>query len=235
MSITAPIWGTDISNHNPKTTLIPRMAAQNYAYSFVLAGQGAWFKNDLYRRQQKQLAENDMIRGAYYFLSGEASGAAQANHFLNIIGDTSDLMIAIDFERYSPPPTNAILRDCIATLRRQVGSNKPLIVYSGPGFWFNPPSSGPLADYGDNLIAWNASYLVDNTGFGENHQRNMKQWYSSVINWQGYEHVYDWQWDQHFAAKEKTWWQQLGQAYIDDTWVDANAFRGSIERLKSFA
>ncbi len=224
MSVTEPIFGTDISNHNPNLTLIPKMAELDYKFCFVLAGQGAWFKNQLYNRQQRQLATHGILRGAYYFLDGNASGRSQANHFLDLVGDIENVMLALDFERYSPPPNNTILRDAIRELRNH--TQKTLVIYSGPGFWNEPPASGPLSNFDGNLIAWNASYAEDNTGFGENHQRFAKQYYESIRQWQ---------WNQSFASYKSTWFQQFGQGYIDNSWVDVNAARVSMDKLKRLA
>jgi GH25 family lysozyme M1 (1,4-beta-N-acetylmuramidase) len=104
----------------------------------------------------------DFFRGAYHYLEFFDDGAAQAEHYLDVVEQAGgwqpgDLWPIVDVERGRTTSRNfaadgARVEDCVdafaATIRQQLGPTTPLVLYAG----------GVFRDLGINL-AGTCSYL----------------------------------------------------------------------------
>lgn len=237
MSKEKPIYGLDISGHQQGLN-IASLPRQNYKFCIVKATEGPYrdgstFTNPLYHQQIKAVEQAGMVPGVYHFLvennpGNPAAGAkAQVNHFLKTVGTVRNRIVAIDFEAYNPPygylsPSNATLRHFIAELRKR-GISKPIVVYSGQGYWNSGVPSGALRTYGESLVAWDAYYPL---GFPTGQ-------YGSTL----YQRSLRYGWGKRWGGVEPLMWQFTSTGRIDgfSRGVDVNAFQGTPEQLNRLA
>ncbi|WP_353273341.1 glycoside hydrolase family 25 protein [Wolbachia endosymbiont (group A) of Agelastica alni] len=62
------------------------------------ATQGVKYIDHEYAKRRKAAEEEELLWGAYHFGVGEKSGKDQAEHFLETIGDSSSILLALDIE-----------------------------------------------------------------------------------------------------------------------------------------
>ncbi|WP_254229482.1 glycoside hydrolase family 25 protein [Wolbachia pipientis] len=62
------------------------------------ATQGVKYVDPEYTKRKKAAEKEELLWGAYHFGVGEKSGKDQAEHFLETIGDSSDILLALDIE-----------------------------------------------------------------------------------------------------------------------------------------
>ncbi|WP_341822339.1 glycoside hydrolase family 25 protein [Wolbachia endosymbiont (group A) of Clivina fossor] len=62
------------------------------------ATQGVKYIDHEYAKRRKAAEEEGILWGAYHFGVGEKSGRDQAEHFLETIGDSSGVLLALDIE-----------------------------------------------------------------------------------------------------------------------------------------
>lgn len=225
MSKTTPLWGTDESEHQAGHNL-GTLPGQDYSWTCLrgtggLNRQGGIWLDRQYDVFERAATAAELVQGAYMFLV-EKPAKMQVDAFFKVVKSMRDKFLMLDFELYEPAPrfspTNRTLRAVIAELRNR-GYKKPIVVYSGKGYWdgFGMPS-GPLAHYGDNLIAWDASYP-----FG------MASGFGSVL----YERCLPFGWGVRWGNTEPMFWQFTGYGRVSGypNPVDLNAYRGTMDEL----
>lgn len=62
------------------------------------ATQGVKYVDPEYTKRKKAAEKEELLWGAYHFGVGEKSGKDQAEHFLETIGDSSNILLALDIE-----------------------------------------------------------------------------------------------------------------------------------------
>jgi lysozyme len=62
------------------------------------ATQGQLDIDPTYERNRANATQAGLLWGAYHFGTGE-DGVAQAEHFLSVVGDSDDVLLALDFEQ----------------------------------------------------------------------------------------------------------------------------------------
>src|SRR6266576_5479002 len=62
------------------------------------ATQGIRYIDPTYAERRKTAEGEGLMWGAYHFGVGEKSGRDQAEHFLETVGDTSEVLLALDIE-----------------------------------------------------------------------------------------------------------------------------------------
>jgi hypothetical protein len=123
----------------------------------------------------------------------------------------------VDFEAYGTlSPSNAILDDFVARLRKEVG-NHPIILYSGRGFWTGGDSSGKANHYGVDLT-WDAYYLDM-----VKHDKPMEY----------YNDIRGWGWGRRWGSALPKMWQFTSTGLVAGQYIDVNFYRGSIEDLRN--
>lgn len=139
--------------------------------------------------------------------------------------DGEPKILVVDFEAYNAPyahltPTNDTLQRFIACVRRVVGDLRPILVYSGRGFWNGGDPSGPLSSFGNHLYAWDAMYR-SNDPVG-----NPKTYYSRVHG-DG--------WGKPWGDEEPIMWQFTPGGRVAGFDLDVNAYAGTKAALWALA
>lgn len=215
------LFGVDVAGYQSGIDM-KRVASEGYSFAVCKATEGpahdGWkYSNPEYRRQIEGAKAAGLIPGSYHFLL-EGPAKPQVDHFLKAAGDLSGQLIMVDFEDYptypSYTPTNRALREFAKELKARIG-DRPLLVYSGQGFWNSGDPSGPLAQYGSNLVAWDA-YYPDN-----------RPEYASAL----YESVKGYGWGKRWGGVEPRIWQIGSRVKCAGFELDGNVTKLSREEL----
>jgi hypothetical protein len=165
-----PIFGYDVSANNRGFS--PETAARN-GHRFGIAratggldfgpgGAGGWtpYMDVMYPEFSRRIRESGVVEGAYGFPvdASFVSIEDQVDAFVDAVGDPNGKLIAaVDYELYGPrpgaTPTPTHLGQYIHALREIIG-NHPILLYAGRNFWNEPPHSGLVKEYGDNVFLW---------------------------------------------------------------------------------
>jgi lysozyme len=98
----------DISHHQDQAIDFAKLRDAGIVAVIHKATQGAQFKDKLYDQRRKDAEQAGLLWGAYHFGEEEAesaSGAAQAKHFLDVVGDPADVFLCLDYESYTHKDT----------------------------------------------------------------------------------------------------------------------------------
>jgi GH25 family lysozyme M1 (1,4-beta-N-acetylmuramidase) len=228
MSKDEPIYGVDISGWQRGIDLA-QVAREGYEFCVVKATEGpthdGWiFTNPHYETQLAAAKAAGLVVGSYHFLV-EGPPEAQVDHFLETVGDPTAQLIMVDFEEYSNrdyphyDPTNATLKAFVDELQQRIGS-RPVLLYSGQGYWNAGTPSGEVSQYGEDLVTWDAFYPVHpQAGLG------------SAL----YERVKDLGWGERWGNREPKIWQFSANGRVAGMEIDVNAFSGTRAELYALA
>ena len=118
------------------------VAGAGHAFAIVKATEGVHYTNPHFWSDRHNARQAGLLVGSYHFLRwqpGAPSGAAQARHYRQVVGDTKgELTPACDLEwiKGAKRPAReivAIAREFVAECEQQFG-RWPMI-YTGPSFW----------------------------------------------------------------------------------------------------
>ena len=87
----------DISHHNGKSLDFKQARADGIVGVIHKASQGTSGRDPMYAANRAKAREAGLLWGAYHFATG-SDGARQAAHFLDTVGDTRDVLLALDLE-----------------------------------------------------------------------------------------------------------------------------------------
>jgi lysozyme len=88
----------DISHHNGTRINFSKVATAGILGVIQKATQGLTLGDKTYKDNKRKALDAGLLWGAYHF--GTASeGVRQAEHFLDVIGDTKDTLLVLDFEK----------------------------------------------------------------------------------------------------------------------------------------
>lgn len=90
----------DLSHHNGVVNL-KKAKADGIIGVIHKVTQGQGFKDPNYKTNMKKAEDAGLLWGAYHFGTG-SDGLKQAQHFLDVVGDRPQTLLALDFE---PNPT----------------------------------------------------------------------------------------------------------------------------------
>lgn len=147
--------GVDVSHHNGRLDWQGLVDA-GVLFGFAKATQGLGFVDSQYSRNVSEMKRLGVIPGAYHWLeSGDPAG--QARHFIDVVGDTDGLNLALDVEDPVEKPQESDVRGFLKELRQLARGHK-VFIYTGSPYWGrigNPKLSlapHPLwhANYGNN-------------------------------------------------------------------------------------
>lgn len=155
------LTGPDVSHHQGA---INWWAVRGAGHTFALckATEGRSFVDDRFRSNWAGIPAAGLVRGAYHFLRSENDPAAQARHFVGVVGDLTGALAVLDVERSGAgtSPTAAHAEAFAATFAELTGGH-PLIIYTGRWYWVdvlgNPRGAhlGPL---------WHSAYTAPGPG-----------------------------------------------------------------------
>lgn len=103
----------DLSHHQSSVDFV-RVRAAGVLGVVHKATEGATSTDDHWCTRRELIASVGLLAGAYHF-GRQGDGAAQADHFLEVVGDPSGLLLALDVE---PSTTSMGLADAEAFVRR---------------------------------------------------------------------------------------------------------------------
>lgn len=139
--------------------LSPQVAFdEGYRGVIIKGGQGDGTYEPYHLREYFQrFAQVFKNLGLYFFLDATATGAEQAQYFVDQMElatgrrDGRGIALVIDYEGYSGEgwdlsPTNRILRNFVTELRKYIGRHK-LGGYCNRSFWVEKRRAGKIADY----------------------------------------------------------------------------------------
>ncbi|MBK1784814.1 lysozyme [Prauserella cavernicola] len=203
----ATVPGMDVSGHQQNVDW-NHWWGQGKRFTFVKATEGTGYKNPYFAQQYNGSYDIGMIRGAYHFaLPDRASGAAQANYFVDggggWSGDGKTLPGALDME-YNPygaacyglnqAQMAAWIRDFHDTYHSRTG--RWPVIYTSTSWWNQ--CVGTAQSFGDTVPLWVARYS-DSVG--------------ALPNGWGFH----------------TFWQYTSSP------IDQNSFNGAYDRLQALA
>jgi GH25 family lysozyme M1 (1,4-beta-N-acetylmuramidase) len=153
------VLGIDIASYQHGAAIDWTQVAAARRFVIIKATEGTTYTNSYYADDSTQARAHGMIVGAYHFLRYTATGAAQAQHFLDAIGGTvptGDLPAMLDVENTGDSATAAqrvtIMRDWLDAVETATG-RKPMI-YSGAWYW--GPYLGTPTGFSDHPLVWAA-------------------------------------------------------------------------------
>ncbi|WP_212754215.1 GH25 family lysozyme [Nakamurella aerolata] len=157
------IPGIDISSHNADVDLKKEFQAGT-RFVITKATEGSTYKSPPFAAQNQRAIDAGMIHGAYHFANpAGASGAAQANYFVDNGGGWSDdgrtLPGALDIEwpvekgvpecyGLSQQQMRSWIADFLATYKKRTG--RDALIYTAVNWW--KPCTGDTADFAGNPL-----------------------------------------------------------------------------------
>ena len=87
----------DISHHNGKSLNFAKAKADGIVGVIHKASQGQANTDPMYKANRKKATDAGLLWGAYHFATG-SSATAQAEHFLESVGDLTNVLLVLDFE-----------------------------------------------------------------------------------------------------------------------------------------
>lgn len=210
------IFVVDAHNDYQAGLNIPQVAAEGYSGLIVKATQGAtgYTAPAAFDTWISQARAAGMVVGAYHWLT-KASASAQLDHFLGRIGNTDDMLCAVDVEETNEnAPTKKILEEFIDGFNYRTKGH-PLLVYSSNWWWSRLNWDIPVG----NTHLWDSRYVTGSD-------------YGSAL----YTMVPDSWWTPRYGNWGETDLLQFtSQAAVAGKRVDVSAFRGTIEELRALA
>ena len=131
------VVGVDISWYQGDVNM-DQLSKQGVSFIYIKATEGASHTDSRFRENWIKASQSNLMRGAYHFFSFESSGAEQAKHFIEVVGDLDgNLIPVVDVEYYEnmklePPAKEDLIRElhaCLNTLEAYYNI-KPMIYCS---------------------------------------------------------------------------------------------------------
>ena len=94
----------DVSHHNGPSLDFARARAAGILGVIHKATQGLANKDPMYAVNRQKATEAGLLWGAYHFATG-GDGAAQAQAFLDAVGDRTNVLLVLDFEQNTAGPS----------------------------------------------------------------------------------------------------------------------------------
>jgi len=123
-------FGIDVSHYQGVIDW-RRAAADGVEFAFAKASESTGTTDALLARNLAGMRAAGVVPGAYHFLR-PGDGAAQAEHFARVVGDPSDLLVALDVE------ASGIAWSTVKGWRDRwdaLHPGHPVIVYTGRDLW----------------------------------------------------------------------------------------------------
>lgn len=184
------VRGIDVSAYQGEIDW-EKIANQGFKFAYIKATEGTTHVDKQFKTNWDGAKDAGLYRGAYFFLTLNKSGAAQAAHFLKTVpSDEKALPAVIDFELYGDylktPPSqekiNSILKPAIQKIKAKTGKN-PIIYtnyntynqymknsYQGIAFWIcDLSNTSPKLFGGHHWVFWQHTQrgLIDGINNGD--------------------------------------------------------------------
>ena len=194
----------DVSHHNGPSLDFAQAHAAGFVGVFHKASQGVGGADPMYGKNRVKATAAGLMWGAYHFGTG-GDGSAQADHFLDAVGDRTGALLVLDLE---PNPQGATMkldeaRDFVSHVHDKTGI--------WPGLYSGSYLHEQLGDKKDPVLGncwlWLARY-----GYAPVVPANWPTWTM-------------WQWTDGAAGKNPQPVPGIGHC-------DRNRFNGTIDQLK---
>ncbi len=110
------IIGADISRYQADVDM-KELAGEGIRFVYIKATEGSSHTDERFSENREKAEAAGMPAGAYHFFSMDSSGATQAQHYIEFVGDLTDsLYPAVDVEFYgdkqeNPPPKDVVRQE----------------------------------------------------------------------------------------------------------------------------
>ena len=159
----APLEGIDVSHHQGR---VAWSEVRGIEFVFLKATEGAHFTDPCFAANWGAAAAQGLLRGAYHFYRPAQDPAAQAAHFLAVMGrlGAGDLPPALDLEataepgEWEQPPAERLARLQQWLTAVEQGCGRRPFIYVAPVFWRDV--LGAPASFGAYPL-WHAEYGVE--------------------------------------------------------------------------
>lgn len=119
-------YAIDVSHHN-KITSLDHAVLAGVVGLIQKASEGHSNVDPTFKARRVLAKQAGMEFGAYHFLR-LGNGAAQADHFLEVVGDTTGVLLVLDYEDPTVPPGTA--KDFMLRVKARTGALPTLYSYS---------------------------------------------------------------------------------------------------------
>lgn len=138
-SISGQVHGIDVS-HYQGTVDWAQVAGAGMAFAFAKATQGATYVDPLFAQNWQGARAAGLLCGAYHFFQPGDDPAAQAAHFLSVLGAppavTGSLPPVLDVESLGSQTAAEVVQGVATWLVAvEAGTGCTPIVYTSPNFW----------------------------------------------------------------------------------------------------
>lgn len=221
------ITGVDVHSEYQAGFDFERAYDVGHRFAIIKASEGATFVPGGLAGFASRARKSRLVVGYYHFLDNTADGYRQAEHFVNTVkrvnGSLTGAILAVDYEGNGAQTAgDQHLKRFLDALRRHVPT-RPIVVYSGYGFWAGGPAgdSGALGAFGRNLVAWDARY-PDSARHDRPREYHdaVKAWYDRQPRW---------------GKIAPRFWQFTSAGLVAGQYVDVDAFYGTAEALRGIA
>jgi GH25 family lysozyme M1 (1,4-beta-N-acetylmuramidase) len=148
------LTGPDVSHHQG-TVNWSAVHGAGHSFAFAKATEGTGFVSSTYQVNEAGMKAAGLVAGAYHFMQ-PGNGAAQADHFLDVVGEPNGMLCTVDVETTSSGahPSSADAHAFADRFAEQTGGH-PLILYTGRWYWKDILGDPYGADIGP---LWHSAY-----------------------------------------------------------------------------
>jgi len=150
------LTGPDASHHQGSINW-QQVKSAGHSYAFIKATEGRSYQfTDWYNQNIGPLKASGLVPGAYHFLRSDSDPVAQADYFINTVGNFTDMLAAVDVETGSnnSKPTADQARAFANRFEERVPGHQ-IIVYTGRWYWRDTIGNPPGSDIGP---LWHSAY-----------------------------------------------------------------------------
>lgn len=151
------LYGVDVHDGYQAGLSFPTLVRQGYTFAAVKLTQGTDYQRDRGDDWVRAARAAGLIPGAYHWLNGTTSGAAQARWFwrkLKEVGGPEGLLIQCDNEDNA----GAVVTKAWAAEWEQLSGGHPFLMYSGSWWW--PAHLGSFRGADLTPYLWHSHYLT---------------------------------------------------------------------------
>jgi len=92
------LWGVDMSHHQGKVDW-EKVSEEKPSFIIMKASEGSTFTDPMFRSNLRNAERKGIPVGAYHFFSYSSSGRSQAEHFLDVVGESAGCrLLVLDVE-----------------------------------------------------------------------------------------------------------------------------------------
>jgi GH25 family lysozyme M1 (1,4-beta-N-acetylmuramidase) len=173
------LTGIDVSHFDPDLDY-QRAHAEGAAFIVHKATEGT-STDPTYARRAPAIRASGAVPGAYHFLRSAPSAAAQVDHFLDVIGDPTGMLVQLDWELSGSDLAPVSMARAWVTEWHRRTDNHPVLIYLPHWVWADHLGSpGGLNSLGP---LWASHYLPEKTLTFADASRVPSAWWAGYGGW----------------------------------------------------